>query len=230
MATAKKGNRKKKQPVRKKRSPGKTNQPLLPALIFLGLAAALIAVLYLFIGHYPPGTGPNVKRSTAHSKPEKTLPLKPLPDRSEKGRDKPAATIGLPHLTIYRLSRDYSRILSFTIPADAGLTKAEKARLIIHYLTLPGEDDQPPLPRATRVRAVSFTMPLITIDLSSDIRTGLINSGANDELLTAACLTNSLLKNFSDCKKLQILIEGKRCKTLAGHINIYSPLGYQFQE
>ena len=229
MAKSKKVTIRKKSTTRKKSSRNKKTQSLLPALLFLGLAAVLIAVLYIFVGHEPPA-GPNSHKKTA----TKSLPVTQLPTRAvtEKEKNKKhkktnLTTTGLSHLTIYRLTNDFSRISRISIPCDTDLTRTEKARRIIRYLTLPGERDQPPLPRATRLRAVSFTALLITIDLSDDIRKNLINSGTNDEMLAVACLANSLLANFPDFKTLQILIDGKRNKTLAGHIDISRPLKYQ---
>ncbi|MCK5681441.1 GerMN domain-containing protein [bacterium] len=99
---------------------------------------------------------------------------------------------------------------------------------IIELLTLPGKHGtQPALPRTTSLLSLAFALPLITIDLSGDIQKSLVNSGATDEMLTVACLTNSLLANFTQFNSLQILLDGKRCNTLAGHIDISRPLGYQ---
>jgi len=221
----------KKRPARKKSGQGKQSQSLIPALLFLGLAAGLIAVLYLFVGHYPSKTSPaSRKNEVSKALPKKQLQTKVITEKEKKEKHNssgPATTTGLSHLTIYRLSHDFSHTLNLTIPCDTDLTKTEKVRRIIRYLTLPGERDQPPLPRATRLRAVSFTTPLITIDLSEDIRKSLINSGANDEMLTIACLTNSLLANFPGFNTLQIMIDGKINNTLAGHIDISQPLRYQ---
>jgi len=234
LAKSKNVKTRKKQPARKKSGRGKQSQSLLPALIFLGLAAGLIAVLYLFVGRYPSKTSPpSGKEAVSKLLPKNQLQTKAITGKEKKGRrnsSESATTARLSHLTIYRLSHDFSHTLSLTIPCDPDSTEIEKIQQIIRYLTLPGERDQAPLPRATRLRAVSFTAPLITIDLSEDVRKSLINSGANDEMLTVACLTNSLLANFPDCKTLQILIDGKTNKTMAGHIDISQPLTYQAVE
>ena len=230
MAKSKNVTTKKKRPAKKKSSRKKQSQSLLPALLFLGLAAGLIAVLYLFFGHCPPPAKPDSQRKTAsQSEAKKLPPKKPIAEIEKKSSPDSTAptTTESSHLTIYRLSLDFSRTLSFVIPCKPDLTRTEKARRIIHYLTLPGERDQPPLPRSTRLRSASFKAPLITIDLSGDVRKDLINSGANDEILTVACLTHSLLASFPGFKTLQILIDGEKQKTLAGHIDISSPLKYQ---
>ncbi len=229
MAKSKNVSTKKKQPAKKKSSRKKQPQSLLPALLFLGLAAGLIAVLYLFFGHCPPPEKPTYqKKISSQSGAKKLTPKKPVAGIKKKSSPDSTAptTTESSHLTIYRLSPDFSQTLSTTIPCNPDLTRTEKARRIIHYLTLPGERDQPPLPRATRLRTASFKAPLITIDLSGDVRKDLINSGANDEMLTVACLTHSLLASFPGFNTLQILIDGEKQKTLAGHIDISSPLGY----
>lgn len=229
MAKSKNSKRKTKSPVKKKCRPVKQRQSLFPALVFLALAAGLIGALYFLVGNHPPQKSSLQHNVTA---PKPRQQPKPIQSTDIKLKDKPLQpakhSLTQPsHITIYRLSSDFNRTISHSVPVENNLTKLEMARLIIRYLTLPGERDQPPLPAATRVLSVSFTASLITIDLSNDIRKELINSGANDEMLTIACLTNSLLKNFPDFKTLQILINGEKSNTLAGHIDISQPLGYQ---
>ena len=147
--------------------------------------------------------------------------------RSHPDTDSKKRTVRPAKLIIYRLAPDFSHTVWTRTACDINLSREEKARLIIRRLSRPGLEDQPPLPAATRLRSISFTAPLITIDLSPAIKNGLINAGTNDELLAVACLVNSLLSNFTDCDTLQILVAGKKVKTLAGHIDIFEPLGFQ---
>ncbi len=221
--------RKTKRPTKKKRPKVQQNQSLIPALFFLLITAGIITVLYFSLGSKQQRIDPARQKLT-------TIKHPPQPDKTPQSgndlktdRDKPADPVRLKPatLTIYRLSRNFNKTMNFNIPVDAHLSRQEKAQLIIRYLTLPGEQDQPPLPPATKLHSILFSGPQITIDLSAEITKGLVNSGTNDELLTLFCLTNSLLINFPKFKTLQILIDGNRCNTLAGHIDISHPLGYQ---
>ena len=83
------------------------------------------------------------------------------------------------------------------------------------------------MPHQTKLLAASFSAPLITIDLSNDLAKGAVNFGGRDEMLTISCLTNTFLANFPGFDSLQILIEGEKRETLAGHIDISQPLHYQ---
>ena len=47
--------------------------------------------------------------------------------------------------------------------------------------------------------------------------------GARTEYLTIMSLTNSLVMNIPDIKRVKILIDGKEAETLAGHIDLSEP-------
>ncbi len=49
--------------------------------------------------------------------------------------------------------------------------------------------------------------------------------GSYAELQTIYSIVNTVTLNFLEIKKVQLLIEGKKLKTLAGHIDISFPLG-----
>ena len=222
--------RKKKSPNKKKRKPAPKRQTLIPAVLFLILTAGLLGILYLFAGKHLPLQIPIAKQKTStiiqpissnhqklgvkHKNPQRHTPTTPQ-------------TTLISKLIIYRLSADFSQLITASATIDKSFTNKQKVQHIITLLTLPANGDQAPLNQATRLRSVAFKKQLITIDLSADIRKNLVNSGANDEIMAVACLSNSLLKNFPRYNSVQILIDGKKCRTLAGHIDISRPLSYQ---
>ena len=130
-------------------------------------------------------------------------------------------------LKFYRLEQNFSQPVSLRKSFDHTLNRQQKAHEIIHLLTLSRALDLAPLPHRTRLLAAWFTASLITIDLSKELSRGAVNFGGRDEMLTISCLTNSFLENFPGYNALQILIEGEKRETLAGHIDISQPLHYQ---
>lgn len=64
---------------------------------------------------------------------------------------------------------------------------------------------------------------LAVVDFTSGLR---LNhpGGTTAEYLTLYCLTRSLVENFPEIKRVQILVDGQRAETLAGHFDISSPL------
>lgn len=48
--------------------------------------------------------------------------------------------------------------------------------------------------------------------------------GSSGELLTVYSIVNSLTRNFSQIKEVQILIDGKPVETIAGHLSLRQPL------
>lgn len=48
--------------------------------------------------------------------------------------------------------------------------------------------------------------------------------GSSSEILTVYSIVNSLTRNFSQIKEVQILIDGKPVETIAGHLSLRQPL------
>ena len=223
--------RKKKAPPKKKRQPAPRRPTLTPALLFLLLTAGLLGVLYLLAGkHLPTRNSAAVRKTPALIRPEKSNSHRQPARQHKKGhqsRPTPQPASKSSKLIVYRLSQDFSQLIKSPVIVNKNLTDRQKVQSIIELLTRPSQFNQAPLARGTRMRSVAFKTPSITIDLSADIRNNLINSGANDEIMAVACLSNSLLINFPRYSSVQILIDGKKCRTLAGHIDISRPLSYQ---
>ena len=206
---------------------------IVPAALFLLLTAGLVGLLYLTVGRHFPGRSPLPnKKSQAIGRPDSRQHRDTSVKSKKEGPQPPKTKINpalgqATNLIIYRLSSDFSQLVKTSLKINKTLSRRKKVQRIIAFLSIPVKDRPAALAPRTKLRSVSFKKPLIILDISADIRNNLINSGAQDEILTIACLTNSLLKNFPDYNLLQILIDGKKCRTLAGHIDISRPLGYQ---
>ncbi len=197
--------------VPKKKKGGKKTAPapgsMKPALVFLALAGILVAGLYLFVGLEKPSPGrPN-------GKPDIPRPV-PAPKTSP----------GRPVIKIYLPEPGSSRLRPTLIRFNQPLAGTRRARAIIRELSRSRPETIPPLPAGTRLLEARFQAPLITINLSRELSAGLKNSGAEDEIAAVTSLTNSFLASFPGFSRLQILIDGRRQKTLAGHIDISRPL------
>ena len=221
--------KKKSRSTSKKKSPSR-HSPLLPAFMFLIVVGGLITTLYyLYIGpsplilrpHHESAVGPTNTVSQPKSEPVTRKKLNQLPPRATTRSALPTT------LKFYRLEQNFSQPVSLRKSFNHTLNRQQKAQEIIHLLTLSKTHDLAPLPHQTRLLAASFTSSLITINLSKDLTRGAVNFGGRDEMLTISCLTNSFLENFPGYNALQILIEGEKRETLAGHIDISQPLHYQ---
>ena len=222
---------KKKRVNKKKGKPAPKRSSIVPAALFLLLTAGLIGLLYLTVGrHFPSRNLVLTIKSPAIAQPNsrkhRDVTMKSKKEGPRQPKTNPTADRST-NLIIYRLSPDFSKLVKSSLTINRNLTDQEKAQHIITLLTRPAKDSPAALDRGTKLRSVSFEKSLLTVDLSADIRNNLINSGAQDEIMTVACLTNSLLNNFPRYNALQIFIDGKKCRTLAGHIDISRPLGYQ---
>lgn len=79
------------------------------------------------------------------------------------------------------------------------------------------------IPPATTLRGLSVnTNHIACVDFSSDL-TRQHTGGSFAELLTIYSIVNSLTLNFEEIEKVQILVEGERVETIAGHISAMRP-------
>jgi hypothetical protein len=107
-----------------------------------------------------------------------------------------------------------------------GADTAEDVAAAVDDLILgPTGDLIPTLPPDARVRHV-FVGPggIVYLDFNGDLLTGLSGGGLSRELLALRSLARTLKSNFDGLERLQILVEGRVIPTLAGHLDVGSPL------
>lgn len=80
------------------------------------------------------------------------------------------------------------------------------------------------IPEGTRLLGVKVKGPTAFIDFSSEIIKN-HPGGSSGELQTIYSIIDTVALNFPAIKEVQILVEGKKEETLAGHIDISLPLG-----
>jgi len=186
----------------------------------------MIVILYYFYS----GSSPSIIQP--HTKPIKR-PVRTLSQpkskpieykKTRKLQPQPATQTSSTTLKYFRLEKSFSQVTTLKKNFQPALNRQQKAIEIIRLLTFSRVRDAAPLPHQTKLLATTFNVPLITIDLSSDLVKGAVNFGGQDEMLAISCLTNSFLANFPEFTALQILIEGEKKETLAGHIDISQPL------
>ncbi|MFQ5465746.1 MAG: GerMN domain-containing protein [Thermodesulfobacteriota bacterium] len=80
------------------------------------------------------------------------------------------------------------------------------------------------IPVGTKVLAVKVRGGTAFVDLSGEVAAN-HPGGSSGEIQTVYSIVNTVTVNFTSVKNVQILIDGKKRKTLAGHIDISLPLG-----
>lgn len=85
----------------------------------------------------------------------------------------------------------------------------------------PGEKAEAILPAAVKVRSVQEKEGTATADFSSEITR--LNVGSMGEALVVAAIVNTLTE-FPHVRQVQILVEGRKVESLAGHVDTSRPL------
>jgi len=81
-----------------------------------------------------------------------------------------------------------------------------------------------PVPEGTRLRQI-YVLDDGTAyaDFSEELRAGM-EGGSDAEILTVYSIVNSLALNLTEIRRVAILVEGRECETLNGHLDLRRPL------
>ncbi len=79
------------------------------------------------------------------------------------------------------------------------------------------------LPEGTKIKGVTLKGHTATIDFSPEIRDN-HQGGSSGEIQTVYSIVNTAALNFPQFKDVQLLVEGKKAETIAGHIDVSRPL------
>ncbi|MBU1168042.1 MAG: GerMN domain-containing protein [Proteobacteria bacterium] len=102
-------------------------------------------------------------------------------------------------------------------------TPVEFARTIIEWLIRgPRQGLVRTLPGESVLRALYIHEETAFVDLSQETCDN-HPGGVQTEYLTIVSIANSLILNIPEIKRVKIIIEGRECETLAGHIDISQP-------
>lgn len=82
------------------------------------------------------------------------------------------------------------------------------------------------IPKGTRLIRLAIRHDTVYADFTGEIKTN-HPGGSTAEINTVYAIVNTVTLNFPEIKDVQILIEGEKAATLAGHIDISRPIGPQ---
>lgn len=106
------------------------------------------------------------------------------------------------------------------IPKVEGIGRATLQELIKG--PSPGSRLSPTIPQGVVLRNINVKNGLATVDFSKELKTN-HGGGSTGELSTVYSIVNTLTQ-FPAVQKVQILIDGKKIETLAGHMDLTQPL------
>lgn len=85
-----------------------------------------------------------------------------------------------------------------------------------------GEGRFPVIPAGVEVKDINISDGLATVNFSREL-TSSHGGGSSGELLTVYAIVNTLTQ-FQTVERVQILVDGRKIETLAGHVDISVPL------
>lgn len=142
-----------------------------------------------------------------------------------------------PYLAPKKISKPAIKTVSLYFSNEEGLAlKAEKRGIATGVLTkevaeavaelIKGPEGKliDAIPDGTRLLGVEIKEDIAFLNFSKEISEN-HPGGSSAELQTVYSIVNTVTFNFPGIKKVQILIQGKKAKVLAGHIDISFPLG-----
>lgn len=127
--------------------------------------------------------------------------------------------------TLLYVSDDGAALTPVSREVLYGETPAEQARRILEVeVQAPPNGLRSAIPAGTTVRAVFLTADGVAfVDLGGPIVTG-HSGGTLDEALAVYAIVNTVALNLPTVTGVQILVDGKQVDSLAGHLDLRSPL------
>jgi spore germination protein GerM len=181
-------------------------------LAALSLAAALLCS--------PACRGGKAGAPEAPAAPESSSEPRPAtgePEQEPLGRA--TVTVYFPSATSDGLAGEAREIFATPLPGDRA--KQILSDLISGPTT---EAALPALPAGTRLRQVYVLQDgTAYADFSSELIAG-IGGGSADEIQSVYAIVNSIALNVPEIVRVGILVEGRPCETLAGHLDLRRPL------
>jgi spore germination protein GerM len=122
-----------------------------------------------------------------------------------------------------RVVEGKQRMVPISRELPVGLTPARAALEELIRGEVPRGCERP-LPQGTKVRSVTVSDGLATVDLSDEFRTG-FRGGSDNEGVTVYSVVNTLT-SLPHVERVQILVGGERVNTIGGHLVLGEPLGF----
>ncbi len=143
---------------------------------------------------------------------------------AKPGAATPAETRKI-HATLFYVASSGNELVPVSKEVPYGGTPSEQARQIIQaQLQAPPDGMLSAIPSGTALRTVYLTPNgQAYLDFSPEIATS-HTGGSLDEILAVYAIVDALTVNLADVSSVQILVDGKEVDTLAGHVDLRSPL------
>ncbi len=149
-------------------------------------------------------------------------PTPPPPPPKPRQSPLPSSAISK-EIRIYLSSREgrYLTAVSRKIRPGTLNSRIEEA---LGRLIKDGKPDT--IPEGTRLIKLGIRRATVYADFTNEIKAN-HPGGSTAEINTVYAIVNTVTLNFPEIKDVQILIEGEKADTLAGHIDISRPIGPQ---
>lgn len=129
------------------------------------------------------------------------------------------------HATLFYVASSGNELVPVSHEVPYGSTPGEQARQILQaQLQAPPDGLLSAIPTGTVLRTVYLTPSgQAYVDFSPEISTS-HTGGSLDEILGVYAIVDALTVNLADVSSVQILVDGKEVDTLAGHVDLRTPL------
>lgn len=129
-------------------------------------------------------------------------------------------------IRLYFSSPEMKGFVPQTLYIEGGRSLVDETRSALNGLIKGPKDEDlvPTIPPGTKIREVYISRGVAYPDFSRDLVKNHWG-GTTGELHTVYSIVNTLVLNFDEIERVQLLIEGKEIKTLCGHLDLSRPLG-----
>lgn len=191
---------------------------------FVALATAVAVLVYL--NFFAAAPEPRERAVVATPVPPGAAPPEPGATTETAIAPRAAGPVaGKKKLLLYFQGVDIDLLFPEERLTEGAADGNAQARLVLDELIKgPTKDLLPTIPSGTKVREVYFDANGVAyVDFTHELRDGHIG-GSAEELMTVESIVNTLARNVPEVQAVLFLIDGRPVQTLAGHVDLQTPL------
>lgn len=183
------------------------------------LAACLMVLTLLVTAGCQEGQGTSSSSGSSGSITKVQEKQAPKAEKQEKKEEKPQEI----STKVYYPNADGTKLIAvkrkFTVSAD----KDKYAEAVKSLMQGTKEKNQSVIiPKQAKLRSVKLEGGVARVDFSQDLVKHFVGGSTGEEMLVGSIVNT--LTEFPEVKQVQILIEGSPVETIAGHMDLSTPL------
>ena len=183
------------------------------------LAACLMAGAMLLVAGCDQGQGAGTSSGSSGTVTAVQEKQEPQPEKKEEKKAQPQEFT----INVYYPNEDGTKLIGVKRKVKSTAAESQYAAAVKSLMQGTKEKGRTTIiPKQAKLRSVKVEGGIAKVDFSKDLVKHFVGGSTGEEMLVGSIVNT--LTEFSEVKQVQILIEGSPVETIAGHMDLSTPL------